>query len=63
MQKSTLLIYLCTMVVVLGIGLSSCKDDEPFVKPNLSVNTETLTVNEGAGTVEVEVVLDKGAPF
>jgi hypothetical protein len=50
------------MVVVLGIGLSSCKDDEPFVKPNLSVNTETLTVNEGAGTVEVEVVLDKGAP-
>jgi hypothetical protein len=62
MQKFTLLIgSLCALAVV-GIGLSSCKDDEPFVKPNLSVNTEALTVGEGAGTVEVEIVLDRAAP-
>jgi hypothetical protein len=32
------------------------------VEPNLSVETETITVNESAGTVQVEFVLDKGAP-
>lgn len=62
MQKLTLLICSLCSLIVLGIGLSSCKDDEPFVKPNLSVNTETLTVSEAAGTVEIEIVLDKGAP-
>jgi hypothetical protein len=62
MQKFMLLIgSLCTLVV-LGIGLSSCKDDEPFVKPNLSVSTETLSVAEAAGTIEVEIVLDRAAP-
>ena len=62
MQKYTLLICSLCALVVLGIGLSSCKDDEPFVKPNLSVSTETLTVAEGGGTVQVEFVLDRGAP-
>ncbi|WP_276372392.1 Calx-beta domain-containing protein [Chryseolinea sp. H1M3-3] len=62
MQKFTLLICSLCAVVVLGIGLTSCKDDEPFVKPNLSVSSETLSVNESAGTIEVEIVLDKGAP-
>src|SRR5688572_25391549 len=62
MQKFTLLIGSLCALTVLGIGLSSCKDDEPFVKPNLSVNTEALTVGEGAGTVEVEIVLDRAAP-
>src|SRR5688572_21343397 len=62
MQKFTLLICsLCTLIV-LGIGLSSCKDDELFVKPNLSVSTDAVTVAEGAGTLQVEFVLDRGAP-
>ena len=62
MQKFTLLICSLCALVVMGIGLSSCKDEEPFVKPNLSVSTETLTVAEGGGTVQVEFVLDRGAP-
>jgi hypothetical protein len=62
MQKFILLLCSgCTMLVV-AIGLSSCKDDEPFVKPNLSVASKTATFSEGAGTIEVEVVLDRGAP-
>ncbi len=62
MQKYTLLICSLCALVVLGIGLNSCKDEEPFVKPNLKVSNETLTVAEGAGTVQVEFVLDRGAP-
>src|SRR5688572_1895500 len=62
MQKFTLLIGSLCALIVLGIGLSSCKDDEPFVRPKLSVNTETLTVAEGAGTATIEVVLDRAAP-
>ena len=62
MQKYTLLMCSLCALAVLGIGLSSCKDDEPYVKPNLTVSNETLTVAEGAGTVQVEFVLDKGAP-
>src|SRR5688500_6098908 len=62
MQKFTLLLCSASAIVALGIGLSSCKDDEPFVKPNLSVGEETDSYAEGVGTIEVEVVLDKGAP-
>src|SRR5688572_17987424 len=62
MQKYTLLSCSLCALVVLGIGLSSCKDDEPFVKPNLSVSTDAFTVLENAGTVQVEFVLDRGAP-
>ena len=62
MQKYTLLICSLCALVVLGIGLNSCKDEEPFVKPNLKVSDESLTVAEGAGTVQVEFTLDRGAP-
>ena len=62
MQKFTLLIGSLCALAVLGIGLSSCKDDEPFVKPNLSVSSESITVAEGVGTIQVEFVLDRGAP-
>ncbi|HEY5919851.1 MAG TPA: Calx-beta domain-containing protein [Chryseolinea sp.] len=62
MQKFTLLICSLCALVVLGIGLNSCKDEEPFVKPNLKVSEETKTVAEGAGTIQVEFVLDRGAP-
>lgn len=40
---------------------SSCKDDEPFVKPKLSFAKSTLTVKESDEDLEIEVVLDK--PF
>ncbi len=62
MKKFVLLLCSASSILALGIGLSSCKDDEPFVKPNLSVGSETVSFAEGAGTIEVEVVLDRGAP-
>jgi hypothetical protein len=46
-------------VVVMTIVFSSCSDDEPFVKPKLSMDESTMSVGEAAGTINVEVVLDK----
>lgn len=61
MQKFTLSI--CSVCALIVLGLSSCKDDdEPFVKPKLSVATETVTIGENGGKAEVEIVLDKAAP-
>ena len=60
MQKFTILI--CSVCTFLVLGLSSCKDDEPFVKPKLSVGTEAVTISEAGGTASVEIVLDKAAP-
>lgn len=60
MQKFTLSV--CSLCTILVLGLSSCKDDEPFVKPKLSVGTKTVTVSEAAGTAQVQIVLDKAAP-
>jgi hypothetical protein len=62
MKKSLLLLGSVSTVCMLIVGLSSCKDDEPFVKPNLSVASATLSVAENAGTLQVGVTLDKGAP-
>jgi hypothetical protein len=62
MKKFILLLSSLCAIMALAIGLSSCKDDEPFVKPNLSVASATLTIGEAGGTLQVEVVLDKGAP-
>ena len=59
MQKSILLLSSLLTVVVTSLVLSSCKDDEPFVKPKLSLDESTMTVNEAAGTIEVDFVLDK----
>lgn len=62
MQKSTLLISSLCALAILGVGVSSCKDDDdPVVPPNLSISTEAVTVLEGGGTAEVVVVLDKAA--
>ncbi len=59
MQKTILLLSSLFTIVVASLVLSSCKDDEPFVKPRLSFSETTRTVNENAGTIEVDVVLDK----
>ena len=48
-----------TLVISLGFGFSSCKEDEPPAKPKLSFAETEKTVNEDDGVVEVELVLDK----
>jgi hypothetical protein len=60
MKNKLLLLLSLSTVIVTGVGLSSCKDDdEPFVKPQLSFEKATQTVNEADGTIEVKVILDK----
>lgn len=62
MQKSTLLISSLCALAIMGVGLSSCKDDDdPVVPPKLSISTETVTVGEGGGSTAVELVLDRAA--
>lgn len=48
-----------TMVISLGFGFSSCKEDEPPAKPKLSFADTEITVDEDDGVLEVELVLDK----
>lgn len=50
---------LLTLIVGLGFGLSSCKEDEPPVPPKLSFAQSEMTVNEDAGVIEVELKLDR----
>ncbi|HEU5145346.1 MAG TPA: Calx-beta domain-containing protein [Chryseosolibacter sp.] len=47
------------LLAATGFGISSCKEDEPPAKPKLSFAESEMTVAENAGTIEVEVVLDK----
>src|SRR5690606_3731315 len=47
------------MVVGLGFGLSSCKDDDPPVPPKLSFEQSEMTVNESDGEIEVALKLDR----
>lgn len=47
------------MLLTSCLVLFSCKEDEPFVKPNLSFALKTLTVNEADDIIEIEVILDK----
>jgi hypothetical protein len=48
-----------TLIISLGFGFSSCKEDEPPAKPKLSFADTEITVNEDDGVLEVELVLDK----
>ena len=48
-----------TLIISLGFGFSSCKEDEPPAKPKLSFADSEITVNEDDGVLEVELVLDK----
>lgn len=47
------------LLAATGFGITSCKDDEPPAKPKLSFAEAEMTVAENAGTIQVEVVLDK----
>ena len=53
--------YIVSIAILMGLGLafSSCKEDDPPVKPKLSFEKSTMTVNEDEGTIEIGVVLDK----
>lgn len=59
MKNYAALILSIALFSVMAIGISSCKEDEPPAKPKLSFADSEMTVSEGAGTIEVEVVLDK----
>jgi len=48
-----------TLVIAMVVGFSSCKDDDPPVKPKLSFLQATLTVDESEGVIEAKLVLDK----
>lgn len=47
------------LVLGLGFGFSSCKDDDPPVPPKLSFEQSEMTVSEGDGTIEVVLKLDR----
>jgi hypothetical protein len=59
MKNIPVLIVAIALVLSLGFGLSSCKDDEPPSKPKLSFADSEIAVDEDDGVVEVELVLDK----
>jgi len=47
------------LLVAMVVSFPSCKEDEPFVKPQLSFSQKTLTFKESDGEVEIEVQIDK----
>ncbi len=49
------------MLIGLGSGLFSCKEDVPPAKPKLSFGEKQLTFKESDGEVEIQVLLDKAA--
>lgn len=59
MKNYAALILSVTVLIGAGLGFSSCKDDEPPIPPKLSFAASEMTVSEGVGTIEVELVLDK----
>src|SRR5688500_10969260 len=63
MRKYILPLLSLAILIAFGIGLSSCKKDdpEPVVAPKLSFSSPTTEVKESDGVIEIEVVLDKPA--
>lgn len=59
MKNYAALILSIALLSAMAFGISSCKEDEPPAKPKLSFADSEMTVGEGAGTIEVELVLDK----
>jgi hypothetical protein len=63
MQKLLTLLASVSIVAVLAIGFSSCKDDEEEPKnANLTFSTTSKTVDEGETNVKANLVLDRAAP-
>lgn len=59
MKNFAALILSITLLLALGFGFSSCKDDEPPAKPKLSFAETEISVDEDDGILEVELKLDK----
>ncbi len=59
MKKIAALILSVALPGAMGLGLTSCKDDDPPAKPKLSFAESAIEVNEDDGVVEVELRLDK----
>jgi|SRR5690349_12478560 len=59
MKNYAALILSITLLIAMGFGFSSCKDDDPPAKPKLSFAETEITVNEDDGILEVELTLDK----
>lgn len=63
MQKLLTLLASVSVMGILTIGFSSCKDDEdPPAKAILEFSSATKTVSEGEDNVKANIVLDKPAP-
>lgn len=61
MRKYSILFLSALTLSIFSIMFSSCKDDEPPAKPQLSFASATLTVKESDDNIEIQVVLDKAA--
>ena len=59
MKNYAALLLSIALLSAMAFGISSCKEDEPPAKPKLSFAESEMTVGEAAGTIEVQVVLDK----
>src|SRR5690349_1547240 len=60
LMKRYLLLCLSILTVAgVGVVFSSCEDDEPPPNPKVNFARATRTLAENAGTLEVEVTLDR----
>ena len=61
-MKKYLLLFLSILTVAgVGITLSSCESDDPPPNPKVNFARATRTLAENAGTLEVEVTLDRAS--
>jgi hypothetical protein len=61
-MKKYLLLFLSILTVAgVGITLSSCESDDPPPNPKVNFARATRTLAESAGTLEVEVTLDRAS--
>lgn len=59
MKNVVALLCSIALLAAVGFGLSSCKDDDSPSRPKLSFAETERSVNEDAGTIDVELVLNK----
>jgi hypothetical protein len=60
MKKYAILLFPVSILFGVSVVISSCNNDEP-AKPKLSFSKSTLSVTEGVGTINAELILDKAA--
>jgi len=60
-MKKYALLALSLATIVGLVGLSSCSKDDPAPRQKVSFERSTQTISEGAGVVEVNVILDIAA--